>query len=230
MIASTPSLTLPIIAVNVGLPAPLPDARTGKVTMTGISKHAVTADHVTVRFTNILGDGQADLQNHGGPDKAVYCYSHEHLPAWRSEIGYPGDRRAPFGENLSVTGAIEDCAHIGDRWQWGDVVLEVAQPRWPCFKLGLHSGLHDLPARLIANERSGWYCRVVTEGDAPTTDACLTLLRHAIDAPTVRKAFQAARGLLPPDDALRISGTSALADRWRRMILRRYGGAMEEPK
>jgi MOSC domain-containing protein YiiM len=222
MIASSPSLDLPIVAVNVGTPAPLTDSRTGKVTMTGIVKRTVEAASVTVGFTNILGDGQADLQNHGGPDKAVYCYSHDHLAAWRDEIGYPDDRHAPFGENLSVIGATEDDVHIGDRWRWGDVVLEVAQPRWPCFKLGLHCGLQDLPALLIANERSGWYCRVIDEGDAPTIDSCLTFLYRNDDAPTVREAFQAVRGLLPREVVMRIAESAALADRWRNMIQRRY--------
>ncbi|CAN5678793.1 MOSC domain-containing protein [soil metagenome] len=222
MIASSPSLNLPIVAVNVGTPAALTDSRTGKVAMTGIVKRTVDAASVTVGFTNILGDGQADLQNHGGPDKAVYCYSHDHLAAWRDEIGYPDDRQAPFGENLSVIGATEDDVHIGDRWRWGNVVLEIAQPRWPCFKLGLHAGLHDLPARLIANERCGWYCRVIVEGRASTVDSCLTLLHRNDDAPTVREAFQASRGLLPPDRVDRIASNTELAISWRQKILRRY--------
>lgn len=213
---------LQIIAVNVGTPAPMTDARTGRVTMTGIGKQSVSADIVTVGFTNIFGDGQADLKNHGGLDKAVYCYSHDHLAAWRRETGYPHDRESPFGENLSVIGATEDDVHIGDQWQWGDVMLEVAQPRWPCFKLGLHSGLFDLPALLIASERSGWYCRVIVEGHASTVNSCLTLLHRNDDAPTVRDSFQAARGIMSRDAALRVAEASALANRWRDMIHHRY--------
>jgi len=215
--------SLTLIAVNVGTPSELLDDRTGKSTLTGIVKQRVPPPTVQVDSLNIEGDRQADLRNHGGVDKAVYCYSHDHLPAWRDEIGYPDDSDAPFGENLSIRGAAEDDIHIGDRWQWGEVVLEVAQPRWPCFKLGLLSGLHDLPARLINNERSGWYFRVLEQGSASAADASLTLINRIDGAPTVRAAFQAARGLLPPDHAHRIATMPELAAAWRHTITTRYG-------
>src|SRR5690606_36328396 len=156
-----------LIAVNVGMPAPLPDGRTGRTVLSGIRKHRVGLPLVQVDEVNIEGDGQADLDNHGGVDKAVYCYSHDHRPAWMAEIGYGEARDAPFGENLSLRGATESDVQIGDRWQWGEAILEVAQPRWPCFKLGLHAGDPGLPARLIESERSGWYCRVIATGPAP---------------------------------------------------------------
>ena len=215
--------TLHLLAVNVGTPAPLFDTRTGRTTLSGIVKHTVDDATVTVDFVNIAGDRQADLVHHGGQDKAVYCYAHEHLPCWQGEIGYPPPgKEAPFGENLSVTGATEDDIHIGDRWQWGDVVLEVAQPRWPCFKLGLHAGLPDLPVQLIECERSGWYCRVVTEGEAPASNGDIRLMRRDDNAPTVREAFRAAKGRVDRDHATRIAHHPALAAAWRSNIARRY--------
>lgn len=210
-----------LIAVNVGMPAPLPDGRTGRTVLSGIRKHRVCLPLVQVDEVNIEGDGQADLDNHGGVDKAVYCYSHDHLPAWMAEIGYGEDRDAPFGENLSLRGAIESDVQIGDRWQWGEAILEVAQPRWPCFKLGLHAGDPGLPARLIESERSGWYCRVIATGTAPTSGR-LELVHREATAPTVREAFQAARSRLDRDRAMAIAATPALASSWRSMIVRRY--------
>ena len=187
----------------------------------GIAKRRVAAPTVFVGATNIAGDGQGDLVAHGGIDKAVYSYPHDHLPAWTTEIGYGEGPDAPFGENLSVLGVDEDAIHIGDRWQWGDAVLEIAQPRWPCFKLGLHSGHRDLPARLIESERSGWYARVAQEGEAPTSGE-LTLIHRDPDTPTVHETFRAAKPGFDPEAALRISETPALAARWREMIRRRY--------
>lgn len=207
--------------MNVGTPAPLRDDRTGREVLSGIAKSPVAATSVAVGPLNIAGDRQADLAAHGGIDKAVYCYPHDHLPAWDAEIGYGPDRPAPFGENLSVLGLTEDEVRIGDRWQWGAAVLEVAQPRWPCFKLGLHAGHRDLPARLIASERSGWYCRVVVEGTAPTRGE-LTLVARDAGAPSVREAFQAAKGLVTSARAGAITSCPALAARWREMIERRY--------
>jgi MOSC domain-containing protein YiiM len=210
-----------LLAVNVGLPAPLKDERTGREVLSGIRKVAVASPEVTVGRLNISGDGQADLNSHGGVDKAVYCYPHDHLPAWDAEIGYGPGAPAPFGENLSVLGSVEDGVRIGDRWRWGEVVLEVVQPRWPCFKLGLHSGHRDLPSRLIATERSGWYCRVVMEGTAPTTGE-LMLLQRDPGAPTVRETFRAAKGLVTVERAGQIASHPALAARWRGMLEKRY--------
>ena len=217
-----------LIAVNVGRPAPIHDEKTGRTVLSGIAKRAVRGPSVWVGATNIDGDGQADLQAHGGVDKAVYSYTLDHIPTWMREIGYGEGIDAPFGENLSVRGLLEEDIHIGDRWLWGDAVLEIAQPRWPCFKLGLYSGHRDLPARLIESERSGWYARVVTEGEAPPTGH-LTLGWRDPDAPTVRETFQAARGLVAPERAQEIVAHPALASRWRAMLLKRYPDTVPAP-
>lgn len=210
-----------LVAVNVGRPAPLLDTRTGRTVLSGIRKRRVDIPTVQVGTRNIDGDGQADLENHGGIDKAIYSYALDHLPAWIAEIGYGTDIEAPFGENLSIKGLTEEDVRIGDRWRWGDAVLEIAQPRWPCFKLGLHSGHRELPARLIESERSGWYARVVTTGDAPASGH-LQLVHRIDTAPTVREAFRAARGKLDREQASAVAAFPALARRWREMIWRRY--------
>lgn len=210
-----------LIAVNVGKPASLIDERTGREVLSGIRKQRVSHPTVWVGELNIEGDGQADLENHGGVDKALYTYSLDHIPAWMDEIGYGDGLESPFGENLSIRGQTEDDARIGDRWRWGEVVLEICQPRWPCFKLGLRSGHRDLPARLIASERSGWYARVISTGQAPTTGS-LELVHREPDAPTVREAFRAARGKLDRDQALAVAAFPVLASRWRDIILTRY--------
>lgn len=213
-----------LLTVSVALPAPLRDDRTGREVSSGIGKRPVDAPTVAVDAVNIAGDGQGDRIAHGGIDKAIYCYPHDHLPAWEAEIGYGPGVPAPFGENLSLLGLTEHEVYIGDRWQWGEVVLEVAQPRWPCFKLGLHADHRDLPARLIASERSGWYCRVVTPGTAPATGE-LALVYRDSRAPTVRETFRAAKGLVTPERAATIVAFPALAARWRAMIEKRYARA-----
>lgn len=207
--------------VNVGKPTELIDHERGRSVLSGIGKHDVALPTVMVHETNISGDGQADLKNHGGVDKAVYTYSHDHLPDWQAEISYGVGSDAPFGENLSVSGLTEDDVYIGDHWQWGDVVLEIAQPRWPCSKLGLHSGHRDLPVRLIDTERSGWYSRVVSTGEAPTSGPLKCIHRDERNV-TVREAFRAAKRLIDPHRALQIASHPKLAASWRHMILKRY--------
>jgi MOSC domain-containing protein YiiM len=130
---------------------------------TGFWKDPV-AGPVMVRATNLDGDGQADLENHGGADKAVLAYAAAHYPRWREELAVPDLPHGGFGENLTVGGLTEPDVCIGDVWRVGGAVLEVSQPRQPCWKLARRWRVKTLPARVIDTGRSGWYLRVVEEG------------------------------------------------------------------
>lgn len=114
--------------------------------------------------TNLEGDGQADLVNHGGPDKAVCSYPAEHYVAWRRELGLPGLAFGSFGENLTIGGLTEADVCIGDVRQTGEAVLQVSQPRQPCWKLARRWKLNDLPGRVVETSRTGWYFRVLKPG------------------------------------------------------------------
>jgi MOSC domain-containing protein YiiM len=134
----------------------------GKEVRTGIYKLPVEGP-VMVRRLNIDGDQQGDLTVHGGVDKAVYCYPSEHYAPWSEELG----RELPngtFGENLTVSGLFEADLHLGDVLSVGDAVLQVSQPRYPCFKLGIKLGDQRLVQRFQLSGRSGFYCRVLQEG------------------------------------------------------------------
>jgi MOSC domain-containing protein YiiM len=119
---------------------------------------------VHVGRLGIEGDGQADLKNHGGVDKAVLGYSAEHYPAWRIELDQPDLPHGGFGENLTISGMTEAEICIGDIWEAGDVVLQLSQPRQPCWKLARRWRLQDLSKRVVQTGRSGWYLRVLQEG------------------------------------------------------------------
>lgn len=114
--------------------------------------------------TNLVGDRQADLENHGGVDKAVLAYSADHYPAWREQLLMPDLGFGAFGENLSIAGLSEESVCIGDVFRIGDVVFEVSQPRQPCWKLARRWRMHELTALVVRNGRSGWYLRVLDEG------------------------------------------------------------------
>jgi MOSC domain-containing protein YiiM len=205
--------TIEVRAVAVGQPAVIGQNRKGDV-ISGIRKRFVSTDTVRVGALNIEGDGQADLKNHGGPDKAVYCYPAEHLPFWKSELGYDAEE-APFGENLSTRGITEEDARIGDIWRWGSVVLQISQPRWPCYKLALHSGHVDMIKRFVESGRSGWYLRVLEPGAAKRTESIILEQRDPASV-SVRLAFDVARGLLSSDDHAAVNAHPALAKAWRR--------------
>jgi MOSC domain-containing protein YiiM len=211
-----PTGTITLHAVSVGQPALL-GKRRGKDVLSGIRKLPVDAPSVAVSTTNIEGDRQADLTNHGGLDKAIYCYPATHLPAWQGEIGYAGDGvHAPFGENLSLSRIDEETACIGDIWRWGTVTVQISQPRWPCYKLDLHSGIPLMMKKLIAAGRSGWYLRVLEPGIAPTRGE-ITLLERDPLGISVRTAFDARRDpTMNPEEYARIMSHPKLAASWKR--------------
>lgn len=149
-----------IVFLNVGRPAAV--TYFGKEVQTGGQK--VPVAEAWLAAENFAGDGQADLKNHGGPDKAVCVYPHEHYADWAAELGAPLEPGA-FSENLTVAGALETEVCLGDIWQVGEAVrVQVSQPRQPCSKLAGKRGRPDLIERIHANGRSGYYLRVLREG------------------------------------------------------------------
>jgi MOSC domain-containing protein YiiM len=157
--------TIEIVSVNVATPSVLASID-GEVIVSAIGKRPVTASKLWLSPLNLEGDAQADLRVHGGHDKAVYAYPTEHLRPWSEELGLelgPG----AFGENLSIAGALEDEVFIGDTWRWGDALLQVAQPRSPCYKLAVHLQRPQIIKRMLAGERTGWYLRVLRPGEVP---------------------------------------------------------------
>jgi MOSC domain-containing protein YiiM len=155
-----------VLSVNVGLPRTV--EWHGRQVQTGIWKVPV-AGRVAVRGVNLDGDGQADRRVHGGPDKAVYAYASEDYGWWADELGAPV-ATATFGENLTVRGLALDDLVIGSRWRVGTVVLQVTQPRLPCFKLGIRMGDAAFVDRFDDARRYGAYFRIVEEGDLGAGD------------------------------------------------------------
>lgn len=147
-------------SVNVGQ---IREVRLGdRVITTAIWKQPV-AEAVTIRGVNLAGDDQADRSVHGGPDKAVYAYAVEDTAWWEQQEGRPLGP-APFGENLSTSGIDLTMSLIGERWKVGTAVLEVCQPRVPCFKLGLRHGDPLFPKKFVRARRPGAYLRIIQEG------------------------------------------------------------------
>ncbi|HUQ63734.1 MAG TPA: MOSC domain-containing protein [Acidimicrobiales bacterium] len=203
-------------SVNVGLPQYLGEHRGHPVT-SGIAKRPVTAAEMWLDWVNLEGDGQAELAVHGGPDKAVYAYSSENESTWSHELGEDLGPAA-FGENLTTEGWSEDDVCIGDRWEWGDAILEVCQPRTPCYKLTMYRGRADIGRLMRANGRTGWYLRVLRTGRVPVAGPITVVERHPVGA-TVRLAHEAARPKGPPDEVRRaVLALDPLADEWKEMI------------
>lgn len=113
----------------------------------------------------LAGDAQADRKHHGGPDKAILGYAAAHYPHWQEEWGIATLLPGAMGENLTLANLDETTVCVGDRWRAGDVVLEVSQPRQPCWKMGRRWQRPELPKRVIQTGRTGWYFRVLQTGE-----------------------------------------------------------------
>jgi MOSC domain-containing protein YiiM len=162
-----------LLSVNVGTVREV--SWRGETVTTGIWKSPVVG-RVAVRGVNLAGDDQADRTVHGGADKAVYAYAREDYDFWREheEIDTaPG----MFGENLTVEGIDLSAARPGERWAVGTTILEVAQPRLPCFKLGIRMSDAHFPRRFQRVGRMGAYLRIVREGEVGAGDAVEVISR-----------------------------------------------------
>lgn len=207
-----------LLSVNVGRPVTIP-AR-GSTLRTGIYKQPV-AGRVRLGRLNLEGDGQADMQHHGGPQQAVYACAHEHYAWWAEQLGRDDLSPGQFGENLTISGLLEDEVCIGDVYSVGETLLQVSQPRIPCHKLAHRMGLPDFVRTFTQAQRCGCYLRVLQTGLLGAGD-CVTLVEREAQPMSVRAIFHLR--LLQPDNpaaAERASQLPALSPEWREHFAKR---------
>jgi len=170
-----------IAGIQVGLPRALGSNNL----RSSIMKEAVHGS-VHVGKTNLAGDAQADLENHGGADKAICVYPQEHYPYWEKTLNLnfsPGD----FGENFTTQEVMEADICIGDIFRIGSATVQVSQPRQPCWKLAKRWGVKKLPLHVQETGRTGWYFRVLEEGEV-RANASIELIESANPEWTVARA------------------------------------------
>jgi MOSC domain-containing protein YiiM len=194
-------------SVNVGLPRQV-EWRGQQVT-TAIWKDPV-AGAIRVEGVNLVGDDQADRRVHGGVDKAVYAYATEDYDWWSGQVGSLGP--GTFGENLTTAGLDLTAALIGDRWHVGTAVLEVSQPRSPCFKLGIRMGDDTFTRTFALAGRPGAYLRIIQPGQIQAGD-------HVRVVPATNPSISVgalASGNLTTDELRAISADDRVPEGWRR--------------
>src|SRR6266542_3860343 len=156
-----------LLSVNVGLPKNVAWQR--RTVYTGIWKEPVEGPR-TVRRLNVDGDGQGDLDGHGGEQRAVLVYQLDSYRYWQRELGRDDFGYGQFGENFTVDGLPDDEVCIGDRYRIGDAVFEVTQPRVTCYRVGLRMNEPRMAALLVSHRRPGFYLRVLSEGEVQAGD------------------------------------------------------------
>ncbi|MEH1841491.1 MAG: MOSC domain-containing protein [Nostoc sp.] len=201
-----------LISLNVGLPREV--TWKGKTVITGIFKEPVN-DRVMLRSLNLDGDGQADLTVHGGADKAVYLYPFEHYDYWRGELPDTELSLGIFGENFTTTGLREEEVNIGDRFRIGTVTLMVTQPRLPCYKLGIRFGQPNIVKQFLASRRTGFYFRVLQEGEVGAGDTLELISRDSNNITVANITQLYVRDQNNPELLRRAAQLEALPQSWR---------------
>ena len=156
-----------IISTNIGEPKTI--SWKGKNIKTGIYKYPVDTS-IFLDKEDVKGDHVIDRRYHGGLDKACYLYTAEHYPFWKEKYPDLDWNYGMFGENLTVLGLDERLINIGDIYKIGEAVVQVSQPRMPCFKLGVRFGTQTILTQFIEALKPGVYLRVLQAGNVTIGD------------------------------------------------------------
>lgn len=211
-----------IVSIQVGQPqirhAPRMDDDRDRAWESAIFKQPVTGP-VWLGRLNLRGDAQADLQNHGGPDRPILAYCAGHYTYWRATLPDITWAYGGFGENLTVTHLNEQEVCIGDVYAIGPARVQVSQPRQPCWKLARRWNQTDLTARVQQTGYSGWYMRVLQEGTIEAGMALELLERPYPEWTIVRTTAVLRASMRDADvaagDGARLAACPALSDDWR---------------
>lgn len=185
----------------------------------GIDKQQVTGP-VMARADGLQGDEQGDTGHHGGADKALHAYPASHYPLWQRDLPGHAARfcHGAFGENLVIDGASEADLCLFDWFRVGGAEIEVSQTRQPCWKLNLRFDLPDMARRVQDTGRSGWYFRVIADGEIAPGDGAERVARPAPDWPLIRVWRLLYRDTMDRADLAAFGALADLPESWRRMV------------
>ncbi len=206
-----------VLSVNVGTPKQYDWM--GQAVTTSIFKSPVEGE-VAVTRLDIAGDEQSDLTVHGGVDKAVYVYPHEHYAYW-IEHGIKPLTMGNFGENLTIEGLLEADIHLGDELEIGSARFVVTQPRLPCYKLQVRFNRPEMTKVFYRSRRFGFYLKVAREGTL-AADAAIGIVHRDDNAVSVADLIALYTGEKNDNELLqRAIAVDALPEGWREDLQQR---------
>lgn len=188
---------------------------------TAIDKSAVNKD-IYLSTVGLEGDQCADQHHHGGLERALHQYPLEHYAYWQKKYGVDNKWQAPgMGENLSSEGMTEDTVCLGDRYQWGEAIIEVSQPRSPCFKLNKRWGIDSFSVDMQELSLCGWLYRVIQPGIVSEIQP-LVLVEREPNAMTIREVCEIFFGdPLNKDGLLTLKQQCKLSESWMDKVRQR---------
>lgn len=162
-----------LLSVNVAQPSTM--LIDGRQILTGIRKKPVSTpqapERIEVKRLGLAGDDQADLTVHGGLNKAIYAYPHEHYTFWQTVRAQAGAQawgeplpHGMMGENLTLSGLLETDAHVGDVLKFPACTLAISEPRRPCYKFEAVMGFKQAVKMMAQSGYCGFYLTVIEPG------------------------------------------------------------------
>ncbi len=200
--------TAKLLSINVGTPREF--EYKGRTAISAIWKLPITG-RVAAKGVNLNGDDQADREAHGGFDKAIYAYAMEDLQWWEQQIEQDIEH-GQFGENLTTQGIDVNNALVGERWQIGSTILEVSEPRIPCWRFGVRMNDKTFPKIFTKALRPGSYLRIIQEGYVGSGDEIniIEKPKHGLTVKDVFRIFTKDR-----DEAKRLLEVDRMSDAWK---------------
>ncbi|MFB9887738.1 MOSC domain-containing protein [Balneatrix alpica] len=183
------------------------------------NKHAV--EWLDIRPGGIAGDGQGDKHHHGGPERVLHWFSQESYQLLQQQGWLPARLpTAALGENLLSRGLTESNVYLGDQFALGKAVVEVCQPRAPCYRIDRRFGRQGLAAHCQQSGRSGWFCRVLQPGRLYLNDSpCLLERQTDISIHQLMLDFYDPQS--GPAQWQQLLSLPALSSSWRRQLQQR---------
>ena len=178
---------------------------------------------IELGIEGFAGDQHADLRAHGGPEKAVHLYPSIHYAKLAAKFADAAPLLVPgsMGENIATVELNEHDVRLGDVWQLGTALIQVCQPRNPCWKIDERFGCEGMALFIDQHLLTGWYWRVLQPGMVNPTDT-LQLHQAASHAPTLHQAMTLWRAHPPQIDQLsELAQAPGIAKAWQDKIRQR---------
>lgn len=190
---------------------------------TAFCKLPIDDEHIGLGMTSFQGDMVQDKKHHGGNDKAICCYNSDHFLKWKNELDFELGPAA-FGENLTLKGesAHENNVFIGDRYQLGEAVVEVSEPRGPCYVIGIRYNFKQFPVHLQQTGFTGYYLRTIKPGMVKITDKLVHLSTHPEKISVMNVNFVRYHDPKNKEWIERLINLTELSGDWREMFEKKH--------
>ncbi len=207
-----------IISTNLGNPTSF--IWNGKEEQTGIFKKPV-AQTLFLKTNDVANDTVIDRVHHAGINKACYLFASDNYPYWKALYPELDWDWGMFGENLTIEGLDESTMRVGNIYKLGSAIVQVSQPREPCYKLGVRFGTQDVLRQFISHNKPGTYVRVLEEGDVKTGDR-IELIEESQNTLTIQQFYELIFMREKPQELLRLFMDNTSVPHYKKERFRKY--------